>query len=211
MFGENSYFLMVLGNALGYSESAQLLISSQPWLKEQKLWFRKICHLCLVQNNAAAVKYNGRLLFSTSPQKGGEKKMRKKKKREGSWSFLAGPLSGGREHQLCTHRYANPSPGPTIAESLWEEETDGTAAPNSFACKAHRFPALPQNWKANASSKKRRAVKAVVSELTALCPQSCAPSLDILRLTVCLPFSSWVQQPRRLMKPWLMSLYCPLG
>lgn len=60
-------FLMVLGNALGYSESAQLLISSQPWLKEQKLWIAEICHLCLVQNNASAVKYNGRLLFSTSP------------------------------------------------------------------------------------------------------------------------------------------------
>lgn len=95
---------MVLGNALGYSESAQLLISSQPWLKEQKLWIGEICHLCLVQNNAAAVKYNGRLLFSTSPEKkkkgegeregGGEEK----KKREGSWSFLAGPLSIGSEH-----------------------------------------------------------------------------------------------------------------
>lgn len=115
---------------------------------------------------------------------------RKKKKREGSRSFLAGPLSRGREHQLCTHRYANTSQGPTIAETLWEEETDGTAGPNSFACKAHRFPALPENWKADASSKKGRAVKAVESELTALCPWSRAPSLDILRLTVCLPFSS---------------------
>lgn len=60
-------FLMVLGNAFGYSASAQLLISSQPWLKEQKLWIGETCHLCLVQNNAAAEKYNGCLLFSTSP------------------------------------------------------------------------------------------------------------------------------------------------
>lgn len=59
--------LMVLGNAWGYSEPAQLLISSQPWLKEQKLWMAEICHLCLVQNNASAVRYNGCLLFSTSP------------------------------------------------------------------------------------------------------------------------------------------------
>lgn len=35
----------------------------------------------------------------------------------------------------------------------------GTAAPKSFACKAHRFLAVPENWKANASSRKRRAVK----------------------------------------------------
>lgn len=144
MFGENSYFLMVLGNALGYSESAQLLISSQPWLKEQKLWFRKIyaifvwCRTMPLQWNTMAVSY-----FLLALRRGGKKDEGEKKKKEGSWSFLAGPLSGGREHQLCTHRYANPSPGPTIAESLWEEETDGTAAPNSFACKAHRFPALP--------------------------------------------------------------------
>lgn len=62
-------------------------------------------------------------------------------------------------------------PGPTIAEALWEE-TDSTdqaaAAPAwSDACKAHRFPGLPENWKAKASSKKKRAAKALIPELTA--------------------------------------------